>query len=62
MAQTSSYGNAAARKLSLLQTVRHMYGDFGKMDVVSGSGAVFHITLLFSFVLRFDRERKNAEK
>ena len=24
---------------------------FGKVDVVSGSGAVFHKTLLFSFVL-----------
>ena len=37
-------------------------GTFGKVDVVSGSGAVFHKTLSFSFVLKVDRERKNAEK
>ena len=35
--------------------------SFGKVDVVSGSGAVFYCFLLFSFVLKVS-PRKNSEK
>ena len=41
-----------ARKLLLPQTVRHMYGDFGKVDVVFRSGALFHKRLLFCFIIK----------
>ena len=44
----------------MLQTVRYLYGEFGKVNVVSGSGTVFRKTLLFSFVVMVGQERKKC--